>query len=216
MLSTIKGRHAVAVAALLAALTVALTASPGSAQDPTPEYVGDKTCKSCHFKQHRAWKKTGLAKAVDTLKPTAEADDKALFDRKAAAKLDPTKDYSADATCLACHTTGYGKPGGYPADPAATDEAKALAELMGKVSCESCHGPGSLYSKHKEEKQKEDKKAKFTFEGLAKLGLVKPDDTNCATCHNDQGPTHASSTFDFEKDKAKTHPKKKKKKKKKD
>lgn len=207
----IKGRHAVAVAAFFAALTVAFTASPGSAEDPTPQYVGDKTCKSCHFKEHGAWRKTGLAKAMETLKPTTEEGDKELFDRKKAAELDPAKDYSTDAKCVACHTTGYGKPGGYPTDPTASDDAKARAELMGSVSCEACHGPGSLYSEHKTKKLEEDKKAKFTFEDLAEFGLVKPDAANCATCHNDQGPTHASSTFDFEKDKENAHPKKKKK-----
>jgi hypothetical protein len=170
-----------------------------------PQYVGDKTCQKCHFLQHKSWKKTGMAKAMRTLFPTAEADDKALFDRKKAAGLDPAKDYSTDAKCLPCHTTGYGLPGGYPVDPKKDEASGKAAELMGNVSCEACHGPGSEYVKHKTAAVEKDKNAKFTFEEMAKLGLIKPDEKNCAQCHNKDAPTQPAEPFKFEEAKVKSH-----------
>ena len=204
-------RALVALAGLATIFVLTFSVSRGSAQEAEANYVGDSVCKKCHFKQHRYWKKTGLAKAMDSLKPTAEADDKDLFAAKKAAKLDPAKDYSTDASCLACHTTGYGKPGGYPVNPAASDEAKAAAESMGKISCEACHGAGSLYVEHKNKALEADKEAKFTFDGLSKVGLSQPDEANCKTCHNDQNPANATSTFKFDDAKGAVHSKKKKK-----
>lgn len=181
----------------LAALTgLAFTSSTSVAQEgaETAEYIGSDGCKKCHFKQHRYWKKTGLAKSLDTLKPT---EDAALAEKMKAKGLDPAKDYTKDATCLACHTTGYDKKGGFPKADATAEQIEAL----GHVGCESCHGPGSLYVKHKTEKLDADKDAKFTFDDMAKLGLVKPDAANCATCHNEKNPMHPGD-FDYEKNKA--------------
>jgi hypothetical protein len=42
--------------------------------------------------------------------------------------------------CVACHTTGFGQPGGF----AAVDDADTLRRFGG-VQCESCHGPLSLH-----------------------------------------------------------------------
>jgi hypothetical protein len=49
-------------------------------------YVGDETCLSCHPQQHQQWKKTGHARAYQTL----------VLDQR-----------SSDHTCLPCHTTGF-------------------------------------------------------------------------------------------------------------
>jgi hypothetical protein len=194
-----------ALAALAAAVVVAAAFARSGAADEKPSYVGDKACQKCHFQQHKSWKKTSLAKAMKTLGPTTEADDKALFDKKKASNLDPAKDYSTDAACLACHTTGYGEPGGYPVDPKKDDAAAKQAAVTGSVGCESCHGPGSAYVKHKTEKVGENKDAKFTFEGLAPFGLVKPDEAVCAKCHNDKAPTKPAEPFKFEDAKGKVH-----------
>jgi hypothetical protein len=196
-------------AAALAATAILAVALPraGEAQDKA-EFVGDKACQKCHFQQHKSWKKTGLAKAMKTLEPTTEADNKELFAKKKAANLDPAKDYTTDATCLKCHTTGYGEPGGYPADPKKDEAAGKLAAARGSVGCESCHGAGSLYVKHKTAEVEKNKDAKFPFEDLAKLGMKKPDEANCTSCHNDQSPTKEPFKFDDAKTKMHDLPKK--------
>lgn len=145
-----------------------------------PEYVGEKSCKKCHFSQHRSWKKTTMAKSMDTLKAGKAVEAKKKHG------LDPDKDYTKDPSCLECHTTGYGKPGGYPAVVPGkewTKEEAARAKLMEGVQCESCHGPGSLSNPFKKDNEQY-KKAE-----LVKLGLVEPDAANCATCHNKKSPT---------------------------
>jgi hypothetical protein len=55
-------------------------------------YVGDETCLSCHPQQHQQWKKTGHARAYQTL----------VRDKR-----------ESDHTCLPCHTTGFGEVSGF-------------------------------------------------------------------------------------------------------
>ena len=50
-------------------------------------------------------KKGAMAKSMKALLPTKEDEDKELYAKKTAAKLDPAKDYTADEKCLKCHTT---------------------------------------------------------------------------------------------------------------
>jgi hypothetical protein len=119
----------------------AAMAAPDSAQIAVSEsdytYVGTKKCKSCHLDVHKSWEKTKMGTAFETLKPGHAREAKLSFG------FDADKDYTADATCLPCHTTGFGKPGGYeiPADKRAARKMKARQG----VGCESCHGPGSEY-----------------------------------------------------------------------
>jgi len=80
------------------------------------DYVGSDACQSCHTAEFATWAESPHAHAVDSLRK----DDKA-----------------ADADCLRCHTTGPGRPGGFP-DGAPVDAHADLA----RVGCESCHGPG--------------------------------------------------------------------------
>jgi hypothetical protein len=196
-------RTAAALAGLAAAAVLAVAVATTGAEEPKATYVGDGKCLKCHSKQVSSWKKTPLAKSLEPLRPTKEADDKALFDLKKKSGLDPAKDYTLDATCLKCHTTGFGKEGGYPEK--VTPENEKQAKAMGAVSCEACHGPGSLYVEHKNARRKENKDATFTQEELLKLGLVLPDATNCATCHNKDNPTNSIDPFKFEESKKKVH-----------
>ena len=149
---------------------------------PEYSYVGTKACKKCHYKQAKSWKTTKMANAFDLLKPGERAD------AKKKAGLDPKKDYTKDPECLTCHTTGYGKPGGYVS-------AEKTPYLLG-VGCEMCHGPGSEYTKseHMSLKNKNYKLAE-----VVKVGLNSPvTETTCTSqCHNEKSPFFKS--FDFKK-----------------
>jgi peroxiredoxin len=85
---------------------------PGSAA-----FVGSEACRSCHEAEFSTWSGGPHAGALRSLEQ---------------------KRKSAEAGCLRCHTTGFGRPGGFPSDarpPAHPD--------LARVGCESCHGPGA-------------------------------------------------------------------------
>ena len=120
----------------LAAVSAAclLSAAPLKVVADTPQFEGYKVCTKCHDTHETSWRDTAHAKAFASLKAGSKRE------AKLKARLDPDKDYTTDPDCLGCHTTGYGKPGGY------TDGLpKARARRLIGVGCESCHGPGSLY-----------------------------------------------------------------------
>jgi len=145
-------------------------------------YVGSKKCKMCHIREWNSWSGTKMAKTFDLLKPGAAAE------AKTKAGLDAGKDYTTDANCLACHTTGYGKPGGF------TDIA-ATPDLAG-VGCEMCHGAGGTYtqSEHMSLKNKEYKKADVVAAGL--VGEITQ--AQCTGCHNQNSPFVGDDyVFDF-------------------
>jgi peroxiredoxin len=84
---------------------------PGSAA-----HVGSDACKSCHEREYNTWAAAPHARAVASL----------------------AKDgHERDAKCLACHTTGYGRSGGFPAGGGVAEHRD-----LARVGCESCHGPG--------------------------------------------------------------------------
>jgi formate-dependent nitrite reductase cytochrome c552 subunit len=167
------------------------TSNSGTAAEPCPrqdeiKYLGSKSCQKCHFQEHASWAKTKMALAFKALKPKEAAD------AKKAAGLDPEKDYTKDAKCVACHVTGYGKAGGYPAIVEGkewTAEEKERAPLMEGVGCENCHGPGEKYSPYKKDNKE------YKWADIAKLGAVHVDDKTCGSCHNKDSPTFKE--FDF-------------------
>jgi len=82
-------------------------------------YVGSDACRGCHPAEYATWASGDHAGAMATLEARGEA---------------------GSGACLACHTTGYGKPGGLP-EGAAVGAHPDLA----RVGCESCHGPGGAH-----------------------------------------------------------------------
>lgn len=143
------------------------------------QYVGAEKCRPCHLAQFKSWQETKMAKSFELLKPGVAAE------AKTAHKLDPGKDYTTDPNCLACHTTGYGKPGGF------VSLAKT-PKLVG-VQCEVCHGAGAGYLKPElmSIKNKEYKRSE-----VVAAGLVIPSIEVCATCHNEKSPFYKA--FDYE------------------
>ena len=110
----------------------------------TAAYVGAKACESCHEDQYASFmansNKARSWKSLEKMMP----------------KLTPAEQQE----CFACHTTGHGKPGGFVSLEKTPD--------MANLSCESCHGPGSLHAET----------------GDTSEIRRKPDVKACVTCHN--------------------------------
>ncbi len=154
----------------------------GVAGSATPQYVGAARCKTCHLKEYRSWEKTRMAHTYELLLPGVAAD------AKRRATLDPNADYTRNTKCLSCHTTGYGKPGGF----VSMEKTPQLAN----VGCEACHGAGSEYLK--EHGMTMANKA-YHRADLVKLGLNIPDRATCAAvCHNNKSPFRGPDfVFDY-------------------
>ena len=150
----------------------------------TPEYVGANKCKTCHKAekngaQFEKWSKGKHSKAYEALKSDSA---------KKKAEVAGVKDPLTDEKCLSCHTTAS----------SAKNKAASYKVEEG-VSCEACHGPGSMYKKSsimKERKKSVD------------AGMVdKIDEKVCANCHKKDTPGHEGKFTTFEKEFAKiAHP----------
>ena len=74
-------------------------------------YAGEKTCETCHQKEHSIWFDTRHAEAFFKL-------------------MDVGKSF--DPNCIGCHTVGFEKQGGYL--------DYMLTKDLANVQCENCHG----------------------------------------------------------------------------
>ena len=113
-------------------------------EDIQKTYVGSKTCQECHEEEYQNFR--AYAKKSDSFESITKMK-KGLTDQEIKG-------------CYECHTTGYGKPGGF------TSEQKT--PHLKNAGCEVCHGPGSV---HCETGEYEDIKARLTQK-------------DCETCHN--------------------------------
>lgn len=139
------------------------------------EYSGTKKCSMCHRPYFTSWSETAHAKALANLEAASD-EATAAFAEKAGIKLEGKATESAD--CLKCHVTGLGLAGGWKAGAEGAD-------LLAGVTCEACHGPGSVHIKA----AKADK--------AATMSAVS--EKMCRQCHTEK----TSPEFDFEKYKAK-------------
>lgn len=117
------------IAALSDAERSGLLDGAGPNRDLLPtaaSYVGARACQSCHQAEFKTWEESPHGDAVETLKNAA-----------APGAGGTTADHRADADCLTCHTTAYGKRGGFVPKVPHTSQAD-----LARVGCESCHGPG--------------------------------------------------------------------------
>jgi len=96
------------------ALIAISKANKAIAGQANAKYVSEKKCYMCH---------KALAKTHETSKHALSF--KCLLDNN----------QDKNPKCLQCHTTGYGKPGGFT-------DIKSTPDLIG-VGCQACHGPGS-------------------------------------------------------------------------
>lgn len=156
-----------------------------SQHDKGLSYIGTKNCRKCHLKEFKSWSETKMANAYVLLKPGERAE------AKQAVGLDPQKDYTKNSECLACHTTGFGKTGGFVS-------LEATPELAG-VSCEMCHGAGGEYTK---DQYMSLKNKEYKLAEVVKAGLVSPvtGETCTSLCHNEKSPFFKKAEpFDFKK-----------------
>ncbi len=167
----------IALVALLAGLPASV------AEEAEHAFVGTKKCKKCHLKEYKSWAETKMAQTFEVLKPEIRTE------AKIAAGLDPAKDYTADATCLPCHTTGYGKEGGF-VDIATTPE-------LAGVSCEMCHGAGATYI---QDELMSLKNKAYKMADVVAAGMVaEVSAERCTACHNSDSPFVGDDfVFDFE------------------
>ena len=84
-------------------------------------YVGSEACKECHEKEY--------ANYITYAKKAASFESIKKMEKK----LTP-EEYRG---CFECHTTGYGKNGGFVSE-------KETPQFK-DAGCEVCHGPGSLH-----------------------------------------------------------------------
>lgn len=141
-------RRALPVITLLLALPFAVsslgaTARATARQAGPSTYVGTEACAECHPAQYANFK--------NYAKKARSADHvKAMSGKLSQPELNE---------CYACHTTGYGKPGGFTS----FEETPHLAD----AGCEVCHGPGAEH---------------VATGDPARIG--KPSLAECSSCHN--------------------------------
>jgi len=128
-----------------------------NAQDA--KYIGAAKCKMCHNKAE---------KGAQYTKWLASPHAKAMASLKGA-DLKNQK-------CLKCHSTAAG----------ADQSLIASITVEEGVSCESCHGPGSLY---KVATVMKDQKLAMT------KGLIMPTEKMCKKCHNEESPNYKGFNF---------------------
>ncbi len=147
-------------------VTVLTVFAIGAMQAQEFKYIGAAKCKMCHIKpakgeQYNVWLKSPHANAMKTL---ANEESKKIATAKGIA--DPT----TDAACVKCHSTvGH------------IDKSLIAGITAAEgVSCESCHGPGSMY-----------KSATIMKDQALSLknGLILPTEEVCKSCHNSGSPT---------------------------
>ncbi len=110
------------LAALLAITPLVVTGAKAAAPPPSPTYVGSLACRPCHLNDYRRFftyaKKSHSFESIQRLR-------KGLTEEEV-------------KRCYGCHTTGYGKPGGFV--------SLAKTPQLKNAGCEVCHGPGSLHA----------------------------------------------------------------------
>lgn len=105
-----------AVSILFLIVFVVPFSNPLSAEQAT--YVGMERCKECHKEHVETYYTWNYSRNFRIIKMRRKEHD---------------------PKCIRCHTTGYGKKGGF--------ESVEATPHMANKQCESCHGPASLHIK---------------------------------------------------------------------
>lgn len=105
-------------------ISVAAMISPGFSQTiKISVYVGSEVCKQCHKKEYESFtryaKKSRSYESIERVKKGLTQEE--------------------IKGCYSCHTTGYGKPGGF----VSVEKTPHLKN----AGCEVCHGPAEFHVK---------------------------------------------------------------------
>lgn len=91
-----------------------------------PKYIGSLACKTCHEKEYKSFvthaKKSTSFRSIERVKKELTEEE--------------------IKGCYYCHTTGYGKPGGFV--------SLEKTPHLKNAGCEVCHGPGEFHVKEKD------------------------------------------------------------------
>ncbi|MDW7773603.1 MAG: cytochrome c family protein [Desulfobulbaceae bacterium] len=98
--------------------------SPAAQNSDPPVYVGTRTCEPCHPEEYESFiryaKKSESYRSIERLEKGLSPEDL--------------------EKCYSCHTTGYGRPGGFISIEQTPD--------LKNVGCEVCHGPGGEHAEN--------------------------------------------------------------------
>ncbi|MEE4273926.1 MAG: ankyrin repeat domain-containing protein [Thermoanaerobaculales bacterium] len=140
----------------------------------SPRYVGVSACTDCHStaeagNPHVTWMRSRHGHAYWRL-----GSDWSRFLAGLRPHYADLTDPMADHRCLLCHVTGRQDDNALFAESYREEEG---------IGCESCHGPGSLYS---------NSEIMGDREAFLAAGGVVPTEATCRSCHR------RSENFDFE------------------
>ena len=121
--------HSCAIVLFMSLVLLPLMQNPcicvAAGDDRISSYVGSEQCKRCHNKEYDSFtqyaKKSRSFESIERVK-------------KGLSEAEIVK-------CYFCHTTGYGRPGGF----VSIEKTPHLKN----AGCEVCHGPGERHSKTK-------------------------------------------------------------------
>ena len=143
---------------------------PDPKQKVNGKFVGTKECRNCHEPSYDVWKKSGHAKAWETLE-----------------ELQPSRIH--DPECVSCHVVGWHPTKYFPYENGFWTE-KTTPHLV-DVGCESCHGPGE---KHVWAETYGDEAERERYRQAVVITKEDSREWQCVTCHDlDNSPE-----FDFD------------------
>ncbi len=124
------------------------------------DFVGSEKCATCHEQSYAIWKKSGHARAWQTL-----------------VQLNPPR--NSDPECIACHVVGWNTSGYFPYESGFLSEAKT--PNLVNVGCESCHGPGGA---HVAAETGSDVALQEKLQKAMVITKEESEKRQCGTCHD--------------------------------
>jgi len=147
-------------------------ALPHPQKETLGNFVGSEKCRSCHEPSYVVWRKSGHARAYQTL---LDADPPRQFDPE----------------CISCHVIGW-DPGRFFPYEGGYQSLEKTPKLI-NVGCESCHGPGS---EHVRAEMGSDETLQEKLRKAVVISKAESEEKQCLTCHDlDNSPDFDFKTY---------------------